>query len=804
MGVIRHKIWHDLWANKGRTLQVILIITVGAFAIGMIITTRTLVIEGMVNSWRDSSPAMMGLSLWPPADEDTLHALTRIDEIEAVEGFAATTVSWRLNATDTWQPAIATARRDYSNQTFSRLTLEAGDWPRDKGVVVGQGTDAVFGAAIGEVVTFNIDGHERQLTVLGRVNDPMIQPPSFGGVAQFYLTPDAFSDLFGWEGANRLLASASSYDETRISAVVDDISHKLAKQDIDSSGFLPPNGQRTTDPSKHFFQDVVDGIFFVLGLMSVLAVVLGLFLVYNTVNAIISQQVDQIGVMKAIGATSGQIAGIYLLYVLIFGVVALLLSMPLGTLAGWGLTVFLLNSFNASIGSLHFSSTAIAAQVVIALVAPLAVALVPVLSGARMTVREAINTYGLSTNPTLLERALARLKQIPRLIVLTINNTFKHKWRVVLTQITLVLSGLIFMMVMSAGDSTQYTFGELLFSILDSDINLMLEEPERIGRVEAITAAHPDVKAVELWWIGNATSRPSAQPQSDDDPTALLFGVQPETSMYGYQLRLGRWLTPTDTHALVINQELASDLGVGVGDLLTLNLGTRGDSEWEVVGVVFDPLLTNSIHVPREPLLREQNGVGRANSIWVQIDPSNPTTQQRVATELRQSYESMGIDVNPAGVLNGQDTSAEVITTLTNQFQAIIVLLATMAVLIGAVGSISLSGALSLGVIERRREIGVMRAIGASSADVARIFIGEGLLLGWLSWLIAFPLSLPAGRLMTEALSAALGNIEIVYHYTAEGAILWLLIITLLAGLASWIPARHATRISVRDSLAYQ
>ena len=118
-------------------------------------------------------------------------------------------------------------------------------------------------------------------------------------------------------------------------------------------------------------------------------------------------------------------------------------------------------------------------------------------------------------------------------------------------------------------------------------------------------------------------------------------------------------------------------------------------------------------------------------------------------------------------------------------------------------GSIALSGALSLSVLERRREIGVMRAIGASSWVIARLFIGEGLLLGWLSWLIALPLGLPAGQLMLRGLAAAIG-FDLVYKYTPAGAIYWLFIITFLSVLASWLPARRATRISVRESLAYQ
>ena len=96
-----------------------------------------------------------------------------------------------------------------------------------------------------------------------------------------------------------------------------------------------------------------------------------------------------------------------------------------------------------------------------------------------------------------------------------------------------------------------------------------------------------------------------------------------------------------------------------------------------------------------------------------------------------------------------------------------------------------------------------MRAIGASSWAIFRLFIGEGLILGWLSALLAWPLSLPAGQLMVKVLGIAL-NLDIQYRYTPAGALLWLGIITVLSILASWLPARGATRISVRESLAYQ
>ncbi len=802
MGVIRFKIWKDLWANKARTLQVVLIIGMGAFAIGMIISTRNLVIQGMQQSWIDSSPAMIAMATSARVDDDTIRNLKRVEGVVDAEGYSVSVVEWRMDAEGEWLPANVTMRPDYLDQRYFTLDLVSGSWPDGDILAVGQGTDTVFGVLPGEKVTIKRDGRDRVFGVGGIISDPLSTPPGFGGNAQFYVTRETFEDLFGTRNYSNILATAGRYDEAEVTAIANRMRDKLEKQNVDTYGYMPPSGGRVLDPSKHFFQDSVDGIFLVLGVMAVLALLLGLFLVYNTINAIISQQMEQIGVMKAIGANAWQILAIYLLYVFAFGLLALIIAVPLGALGGWALNVFLMGTFNADPGSFTISPPAVWAQVIIALLAPLLVALAPIISGARITVREAISTYGLSTKPSLLDRLIARLKKVSRLLLLTISNTFRHKGRVVLTQITLVLSGLIFMMVMSVGDSVTYTFNDLLFSILNSNINMIFENPERISRLEQLTMQHPAVRSAEMWGFGSATAHDRRVAGTDDDPSILIFGVQPQTELYGYQMRQGRWLNAADSYAAVLNQEVAGDLGVTLGDWVTLDQGSIGDSDWLIVGLIFDPLLANTALVPRSTLLREQNQVGRASSIWVQLKRGDAATEQAVATQIRQLYEENGIDVSPGGILNGQDTSSEVVENINTQMRSIIVLLSTMAVLIGVVGSISLSGTLSLSVIERQREIGVMRAIGASSWDIARLFIGEGLILGWLSWLIAFPLSIPAGRLMTEALSAVLG--EIVFQYTPQGALLWLGIITVLSVLASWLPARRAARLSVREALSYQ
>ena len=328
---------------------------------------------------------------------------------------------------------------------------------------------------------------------------------------------------------------------------------------------------------------------------------------------------------------------------------------------------------------------------------------------------------------------------------------------------------------------------------------------QRIKHVEEITLAHPDVKAVETWMLGGGNIRPKGQPESEDDEGITLFGVPLPTNMYGYQLRSGRWLTPDDDHAIVLNRKLAEEVGVGVGDWVTIQYDDVLKADWQVVGLVFDPLIVNSANTPRDVLLKDLHLIGQVNTVWIDTLSEDMASQQATARSLRKYFTANNIKVSAnRGVFGiGGDATAETAQTLINQFEFIIILMAIMAIIIGGVGAIALSGALSLSVMERTREIGVLRAVGASSWQISRLFIGEGLILGWLSWLIALPLSIPAGQLMVTALGQAFNN-EYVFHWTSTGALLWLGIISVLSILASWLPARSATRISVRESLAYQ
>ncbi|MCA9980798.1 MAG: FtsX-like permease family protein, partial [Anaerolineales bacterium] len=109
-----------------------------------------------------------------------------------------------------------------------------------------------------------------------------------------------------------------------------------------------------------------------------------------------------------------------------------------------------------------------------------------------------------------------------------------------------------------------------------------------------------------------------------------------------------------------------------------------------------------------------------------------------------------------------------------------------------------------INVLERQREIGVMRAVGASNTAVRRIFIAEGLLIGFMSWLIALALAWPLSRLMSDAVGQQVMNAPLDYEFSFVSVLGWLVAVMVLATFSSFWPAWSASRLTVQEVLAYE
>ena len=143
------------------------------------------------------------------------------------------------------------------------------------------------------------------------------------------------------------------------------------------------------------------------------------------------------------------------------------------------------------------------------------------------------------------------------------------------------------------------------------------------------------------------------------------------------------------------------------------------------------------------------------------------------------------------------DNSAKGLDTLTT-------FLLVMAFLTAIVGSIGLMGTMSMNVLDRTREIGVMRAIGASDHAVMNMVIIEGVLIGLISWVLGTLLAVPISKLLSDTIHLAIFDARSEFIFTLTGPLYWLGLVILLSVLASVIPARSAARLTIREALAYE
>ena len=794
------KVWFDLWQDKTRTMQVVLVIALGAIGVGLVIGARNLVAESIAQGSVASEAPHIRLSVNPPLTQEQLDRVARIEGVYQAEGIQSTGVEWRLVGDEEWQTGVLNGRENYADQKMSLDGLISGEWPGRNTLGVGQISVGVNGTAEGDLVEIRFGDSVRTLPIVATI-DPIGPVPVFQET--FYADSRTFARITGIDTYNLVQTRDVDFDFARATATDELIQDYFEEIGVDSVGVSFPFQDRVVPPDVPPAQDLLNALFLLLGVLGVVVVVLGVFLVYNSVNAIVMQQVKQIGVMKAIGADSRQVLLSYLMLILSYGVLAAIISIPIGAAAALGLQNLFVSFLNMESYVVGVDPTAVAVQISIALGATLLAALIPLRSSMKITVREAISTYGLTGSSGLIDRMVAQARNIPYTILLTIGNTFRNRKRVFIIEFALIVAGTIFMMVQGVNDATAYTFGNKLAEVQNYQVALSVEGTERATELQNIAAGVDNVTATESWLVLGASARPASQIDSEvTDARVRVFGQPVDTDFFRPEIVDGRWLAAGDTDAVVVSQQVAENQEWVVGDTIILESTDGRELTATLVGISFDPAINTSVHLPLAWLQREWRYFGEVNNFFAQTANTEAAAQLATADAVETAFEANGIGVAPAS-LWGDKTMAEITATAGDGFALILTMLGVMAVVIALVGGVGLSGILSLSVLERRREIGVMRAVGASSWQVIRLFIGEGILLGLISWLIALPLSIPAAYFFTtQGLTFAL-NQQLVYTFTPSGAILWLAIITVLAMIASAWPARGAAKISVRESLAY-
>lgn len=809
------KIFLDLVENKIRTILVVFSIAVGVFSIGVIAGAYVIISNDMSVSYAANQPANLELRT-DDFDDDVLGAVRNTRDIESAEGRRVFNVRVRTPNGKQWTSLDIIAVEDFDKNKVNLLTpLEGMSHPQKNEVLLE--TDALdeLDVSVGQELVFELhDGSTKTLPVVGIVQDPTTGADDFLAPPYGYVTMSTLPTLRQPELYNRLYATVSGDqdDMLHIRAVGGSLKDKLEKN---GTAVIRTRFSKTHE---HPLAATVNAILGILLALGVLIVFLSSSLIANTLSALLNQHLRHIGVIKLVGGNRRQVLRMYLVLILSFGLLALALAVPLGGQGAYWLAEFIANKLSFSLLGYRLVPIAFIIQIAVGLLVPLVAGLAPVINGSRVTVlraisgdiarvekqaagsqKRAVSLPGESRWERFQTRATNALARrgihIPRPLLISLRNTFRRRGRLALTLFTLTMGGAIFIAVFNVRVTLHDYIGALENYFL-ADVTVDFDQPYRLREIHQVAMQVPGVVQVEGWQFL------SPEILFEDGTVAgniSLLAPPAESSLVKPMLIEGRWLRPDDVRKLTVSESALEDFpDLKAGDMLRLKVNGQ-EEDWQVVGI-FKFVGQEGIigYAPYEYISRMNTLPNQAYSFRILMDRHDRAYQDQMAEVFDRHFRDLGFKVrrSQAGKAS-MDKASESLDIL-------VAFLLIMALLTASVGSMGLTGTMSMNVLERTREIGIMRAIGAVDTAIMRTVIAEGMVVGMISFALAIPFSVLFTYLLSAIVSLAVFEtpIEVVFTWTGYG--IWLALVLILSAFASILPARNAARLTIREVLAYE
>ena len=789
------KVFSDLWDDRTRTGLVVASIAVGVFAIGMIISAYVILSADINRSYASVNPP--NISVWTdPFNDDLIRAVKKLPGVKDVEGRRIIRIRVR-KADENWHNLPLIGLSEFTQNINHLVPIEGTQFPGDNEIIFSQNMMFSSGFHTGDSIEIEFpDGLKHRLKVVGLVTDQTTSMPTPSSNVNGFVSMKTLR-LFGFDSNfNQLYITVvgSGNNSEMIAGVAASVKDKVEK----SSREVYRIEEKLS--SEHPMTSTILAVIGVLGALGGLITILSGSLIINTLNALLTQQLRQIGIMKLVGARSYQILGMYLTLIIAYGLIALLFAVPLGAIAGYGLAWFIANLMGAVVEGFHIIPAAVITQTLIAILIPLTAGFFPVSSGAKTSVQQAISNYrpgSRTSKRNFFNLTTQWFGWISRPILLSFRNTFRKRGRLFLTLFTLTVAGSVFIAVFNVRDLLGYVMDQLMEHFL-GDVTVNFRQPYNIGKVERTLFEIPGIQGVEGW--GGAAAE--IWDENGNLVTNLSISAPPQnTQLLHPDFVAGRWLLPGERNAIAVSDTIYNYFpNLKPGDRIIIKIPGRAEAYWEVVGIfrfvnmLGDPLaytsfefLADQIHLPDQ-----------AVSYRVITAEHDAAAQQMLTRRIDRYLSDRNFMVQ--SVQSGLSLQA----TATQALNTLVIFLLIMAILTAFVGSIGLTGTMSINVLERTREIGVMRTIGAVDRVIMQSVIIEALVIGLITWILAIGISFPISFFLLTIVGEAMLGSAMALNFTPLGILIWLGVVIVLSIFASIIPARNAARLTINEVLAYE
>jgi len=794
------KVLRDLWTGRGRMALLIAAVASGLFAVGTALGAYAILSRELTRAYIETRPASATLET-DAVDPVLVEQVRRQPGIAEAEGRA--TIRARVRVGSDWRPLILFVVPDFLDMRLSTFRCLEGDWPPSRGtMLIDHSGLRVVNARPGQsVIVKTPRGAPIALGLSGVVWDSSMAPSGMEQTAWGYITPETLAML--GEGAVLDEIKIVVADNPTDAAAIEAIAKRLAAW-LDARGHsvheiqIPP-------PGRHPHQGQMEGVMLMLNIFSLFALILSGLLVGSSIASMMARQVREVGVMKAIGATSRQLAGMYLAMMFVLGAGALALALPLSVAGGTALARTAAFNLNIEIASTVIPWWVFAVQCTAGLFLPVLAAAMPVARATRMTVRRAIQDTG--TNPETFgtrrfDGWLSRRRGGNAVLRLGIHNAFRNRARLALTLGLLAAAGAMFMTGINTAESWTLRLKEVN-SNRKYDVSIRFQRPESVEQAVATAGGVDGVSRAEAWGVRPAAwGRTSGVTVVHTYPdkghgTFQVVGLTANKRIVDLPVLAGRWLQPGDDDAVVLNHMAAAEArDARVGRSVTISVDGE-PHDWRVVGIVRDLGSPATAYVSSDTFARVTKMSGSTLQLGVSTARQDGAGRAEVIRRVEHALDDAGLGIDVS-------MPVEMLRTAIDEHMAVLLtLIVTLAAVMSIVGLLGLASTMSTSVLERSREIGVMRSIGALPGATLRMFLGEGVLIGALSGLLATVAAVPLSALVGAVIGGLAFKAPLPLVVSPVAVLSWLGIVVLFSATATAAPALRASRITVREALAY-
>lgn len=786
--------------NKSKFFLVVVSIAIGVIGIGAVEQSRYRSTVGLWESYTAAASSSATV-ITTYFDDSALTDIKKIPGVLEAQGksfvpgrIAPSKGEGEVPVPGSWKDLHLFATKDYDTITMDKIYSVEGSWPPPSdGLLLDQTSLDYLGLKVGQQVSIELSNDKTYtLRVAGVIYDPSRQPANMSGKVTAYISWRLLSELGVPRQLNMLsfTVKENQTDLRHIEKVTTDVKTHLAQKNIKVlSTYIP-------QPGKHWGYDIMNSTGLIFRYLGMLSMLMAATLVFNTILSILTEQIRQIGVMKVFGAKPWDLIKMYLTLILIYGACGISIGMPLAEWASRGVMSFSTVVANFNSPGFIFSPYILACEIGIGLIIPILAALYPILKGTRSSIRDCLDNQKISREfgRSWIDRIVEKVNWFSRPVLLSIRNTFRQKLRLFLTVSTLSLGGAIVISSYCIYASINYTI-DRSFQYAQYDIAIQLSQAQDEKEITRLAMEIPGVTKAGGWWRNNVNRIRSDHTESQD---ISINALPANTELIKPIIIKGRWLTPQDENSLVLDSYLLrNESDIDVGDTVLLKIG-ENKRPFKVVGISRKVLGNPESFVNERAIKPMEGEKGTTNLLQIVTKQHDQAFQAKVKEQLVAHLKEKGIKVESTVLTN------ELRKVVESRFNVIRVYLISMGALLTGISMIGLAGTMSINSMERTREFGILRTIGASDSAVFRIVIFEGVVIGGLSWIFSFLLSVPFSKQLSNMIGMSMVQSPLDYTFPIHGAFLWLIVVLFLSVLASLIPAWTASRLTTKDILNYE